>query len=121
MLKKKSIKSLKSISFTHGPLNSKKVKDLPEIFSPICHLEIKQNPNWKIEKEVKETGKDITLWKEFKSLYSHQQERIKLGEKKKVNSEIVEEMTVRLILIIFRRLKNKFKKQKLKKFKKMKI
>lgn len=101
LLKKKSIKSLKSISFTNGPLNTKKVKDLPEIFSPICNLEIQQNPKWKFEKEISDKGKNIHLWKEFKTIYQTQQERIKLGEKKKVNYEIIEEITVWQFLFHF--------------------
>jgi len=85
LLKKKIIKSLKSISFTHGPLNTKKkVKDLPEIFSPNCHLEINKNPKWKAEKLENIKQKETFLWKEFKNLYQQQQDRIKLGEKKKV-------------------------------------
>jgi len=80
-LKKKPIKPVKLISFRHGPIESKKILDLPVIFRGNDKVNLNSSLNWKVttfQEDLEVVHCD--LWIDFAKTYSRQMERIELKQ-----------------------------------------
>jgi hypothetical protein len=78
--KKKPLKPVKLISFSHGPLHSKKLDALPEILPPNEKIVVDKKVFWKSKYEEKQDQVECALWSDFTRLYSKQVTRIELKQ-----------------------------------------
>lgn len=69
------------ISFSHGPIESKKLDDLPEIYQGNEKIVSNFKPNWKVTRYQEELSVgDCALWRDFSKTYSRQLERVELKQ-----------------------------------------